>query len=144
MIARIAIVEAARSWLGVRWKHQGQTRNGVDCLGLIGCVAADVGISNAWLTDESAEFKGYGRHPDTERIATGCARYFDPVQGVPRIGDVLLMRFDGDPMHFGILSAVAPNYIIHAHAFARKVVENRVDDVWRSRIVRAYSFRGVE
>lgn len=144
MIARAYIVDVARTYLGVRWKHQGQTRNGVDCLGLIGCVAADAGIDNAWLTDESAEFKGYGRQPDAERIAAGCARYFDPVHGVPGLADVLLMRFDSEPMHFGLVSAINPNYMIHAHAFARKVVENRIDDVWRSRIVRAYSFRGVE
>ena len=133
----------ARTWVGVRWKHQGQTRNGVDCLGLIGCVAAEAGISNAWITDESAEFKGYGWQPDPARIAAGCARYFDPVNGVPRLGDVLLMKFEAEPMHFAIVSGTEPRYMIHAHAFAQKVVENRIDDLWRSRIVRVYSFKGI-
>lgn len=134
----------ARSWLGVKWKHQGQTRNGVDCLGLVGCVAAGAGISDAWLTDASAEFKGYGRQPDAKKIEAGCERFFDVVRGVPDLGDILLMRFDGEPMHFAIVSGTDPLYIIHAHAFARKVVENRADYVWRSRIVRVYSFKGVE
>jgi cell wall-associated NlpC family hydrolase len=29
------IVSAARSWLGVPWRHQGRTRQGVDCAGLV-------------------------------------------------------------------------------------------------------------
>jgi hypothetical protein len=34
-------------------------------------------------------------------------------------------------------------YIVHAYASVRKVVENRVDDKWRARIVGAYRYRGV-
>ena len=53
------------------------------------------------------------------------------------------MRFNSDPQHFGFLSAVQPDYMIHAYAGARRVVEHGIDHVWQRRIVRAYALRGV-
>lgn len=32
---RIAFVAAARSFIGVRWQHQGRTAHGLDCAGLV-------------------------------------------------------------------------------------------------------------
>ena len=58
----------------------------------------------------------------------------------------LLMRFEREPMHFAIISAGAagnPTRMIHGYAQARKVVENGIDALWRSRIVRAYGYPGV-
>ncbi|WBQ10873.1 hypothetical protein L2D01_03620 [Hyphomonadaceae bacterium ML37] len=33
------IIAEARGWLGVPWGHQGSTRCGVDCVGLVVCLA---------------------------------------------------------------------------------------------------------
>ena len=38
-----AIVAAARTWLGVPWRHQGRTRQGVDCAGLVVLVGRGLG-----------------------------------------------------------------------------------------------------
>jgi cell wall-associated NlpC family hydrolase len=38
------VVTAARLWLGVRYRHQGRSREGVDCIGLPVCVRADLGL----------------------------------------------------------------------------------------------------
>jgi hypothetical protein len=54
------------------------------------------------------------------------------------------MRFNADPQHFGFLSGSEPDYLIHAYAGARRVVEHSIDAVWRGRILRAYRLRGVQ
>ncbi len=51
------------------------------------------------------------------------------------------VRFERDPMHFAILSRLDPPYIIHAVELRGGVVEHRVDNVWRNRIMRAYRYR---
>lgn len=38
------LVEVARSYLGVKWKHQGRSRAGVDCVGLVIIALHDCGI----------------------------------------------------------------------------------------------------
>ena len=40
-----AIIAAARAWLGVPWRHQGRTRQGVDCAGLVVLVGREFGLA---------------------------------------------------------------------------------------------------
>lgn len=44
MATRAQIVEEARSYLGTKWLHQGRTRDGVDCAGLVACVGNALGL----------------------------------------------------------------------------------------------------
>jgi cell wall-associated NlpC family hydrolase len=46
MPGRTDIVAAARTYLGVPWRHQGRTRAGLDCAGLIVMVARDLALSD--------------------------------------------------------------------------------------------------
>jgi len=57
-----------------------------------------------------------------------------------RLGDVVVMQCNKDaPNHVGILGE-HDGYLtlIHAYAPDKKVVEMRLDDVWRKRIVGVY------
>lgn len=138
MIARADVVMAARGWLGTRWHHGASLKGvGTDCVGLILGVAKDLGIG----LELSSEYHGYGRQPDGKLLRQGTAEYLDPTSN-PGLGDIYLMRFEQDPQHFAIISS--PIHIIHAYMLPRKVVENRLDDVWSKRIVSAHRFRGVE
>ncbi len=65
-----------------------------------------------------------------------------PVSEV-NLGDVLIIKFAVEPMHFAIVTALNPMYVIHALSTVGKVVEHRFDQVWTNRIVRAYRFRGL-
>ena len=48
-------------------------------------------------------------------------------------------------MHFAIVTATAPiTYVVHALASIGRVVEHNMDRQWRSRILRAYSYRGID
>jgi NlpC/P60 family putative phage cell wall peptidase len=141
------VIAEARRWIGTRWQHQGVLKGvGCDCIGLVGGVAAALGISDAWVNPEkSAAFKGYGREPQPDVLYRGCAEFLVPVfpKEHARVGDVLLLRFLKEPQHFAFLSQTVPGYMIHAYAAARRVTENRIDEIWSSRIVCAYRFPGI-
>ncbi|HUC76736.1 MAG TPA: hypothetical protein VMS04_15650 [Vicinamibacterales bacterium] len=151
-VAGDALVAEARRWVGTRWQHQGRSRLGCDCIGLIGGVCASTGLTDDWLTDASLEFNGYGRAPLVEWIARGCARWMNPVEWIDRqLGDVIVLNFRGlpgagpnpPPQHFAFLSGVNPDYMIHSYASARRVAENGIDRVWRSRVVSLWRLKGV-
>ena len=55
-------------------------------------------------------------------------------------GDLLLMRFAGEPQHLAVFTGET---IIHAYQATGRVVEHSLDDKWRRRIVRVYRFVGV-
>jgi cell wall-associated NlpC family hydrolase len=133
-MTRDQIISAARAYLGVRYHHQGRNRAGLDCAGLLVCVARDLGISTA------GDWEGYSRTPDGASLkATLDASAVIPVADY-QPGDVLLMRFDKQPQHIAI---VTDKGIIHSYLAARRVVEHRLDAEWRARIVAAYAFPGV-
>ena len=139
MVTRTDIFLAARSWVGTKWQHQ-QRLKGVacDCAGLVIGVAKDVfGIE--------AEVPNYGREPHNDQMRQLCERYLVPAaQRAFLPGDVLLMTWDREPHHMGIVSVINGEFgLIHAYAQARKVVEHGFDPKWLGRVVAAYSFPGV-
>lgn len=145
MITRTQIVAEARSWIGTKYQHQARLKGvAVDCIGLIGGVALTLGIPGAkeWKADPTLH--SYAKQPDPAMLLRACDRFLDErnrYDAAP--GDIFVMRFAVDPMHFAIMSDAAPMRIIHAYAIARRVAEHVVDYDWQSRIVRAYSFRGI-
>lgn len=143
-MTREEIVAEARSWIGTPWVHQGRIKGlSVDCVGLIGGVALAVGIQGARDWSANLQFYNYGRQPDPLLLNDGCALWLDRIAvRDATMADVLVMRFRRDPQHFALLSAT--DYMIHAFAGAGKVVENRLDEKWRRRIVSAWRFRGID
>lgn len=133
MTTRAEIVAAARQWLGVPYHHQGRSRFGVDCAGLIVVVARSIGV------DVSSDVRGYGLSPEGERLRRILETAARPV-AFSRPGDILLFRFVALPQHLGIQTDVG---VIHSHARVERVVEHRLNDVWRSRIVGRFAFPGV-
>jgi cell wall-associated NlpC family hydrolase len=133
------IVAEARTWLGTRFHHQGRVKGvGVDCAGLIVCVAQAVGV---YITDCS----DYTRIPDGELLKQLCDQQLISIAHHDiAVGDVLLFRIEREPQHLAIVG----NYdgdcnqsglsMIHAYAPARCVVECRLDAMWLHRLVAAY------
>jgi len=146
MISRDDIVYEARSWIGTKWMHQASVKlAGCDCIGLIRGVARAVGIVDPFATGDALKYFGYGRTPEPGLLLEACDRYLDRAPPGPlRLADILVMSFETDPQHFALVSNLEPLRMIHAYAQARKVAENGIDDLWRSRIVRVYSYRGID
>jgi cell wall-associated NlpC family hydrolase len=122
-------IAAARSYVGVPFRHQGRTRHGVDCIGLVVCAARDIGLTLADRTD-------YPRDPNG-LLPLEMARQFAPVES-PQAGDILLMRFRGEPQHVAILAGAT---LIHGYASIGRVVEHGLDAKWRRRIVATYRLK---
>lgn len=129
------IIKAARACLDTPFKHQGRLPGrALDCAGLIVAVAQAIGA-------DYRDVAGYGRSPAGNLLQ--AALDAQPcLHGVPVLerqsGDVLLMRFDGDPQHLAIC---AGETIIHSYAQVGKVCEHRMAAVWAARIVRVYRFK---
>lgn len=137
MTTRAEIVAAARSYLGVRWHHQGRNRAGLDCIGLVIAVAKDLGLSDY-------DINGYARIPDGKTLRATMCEQMDVLKREPLPGDVLLFAFQRNPLHTAIVTDAPIGLgMIHAFANKRMVVEHRLDEVWRSRIVCAFGYRGV-
>lgn len=142
------IVQAARGWIDTRFHHQGRLKasmgykGGCDCLGLLVGVANELGLQDRngrplaqW--DE----RSYGHLPDGDKMRQIFELLFSEVPlDVIREGDLLLMRFERTPQHVAIVSNHPEGGlgIIHALASARRVVEHRLDEMWRGRIVAVY------
>lgn len=112
------MVEEARKWVGTPWRHQGRTRVGVDCVGLLVVCARAIGLEVEDRTD-------YGQSPTNDSLLRHLSSYLTKAhnnQILPgRIGLFTENRF---PCHVGIFSDVdgAP-HLIHAFARRRMVVE---------------------
>ena len=117
MVTRADIVAAARTWIGVRWQHQGRTRHGIDCIGLPVVVAFELGLIAAMPAAD------YPRRPN----GTFLARFRETalIEILPnqvQSGDVLVFAQQTAPCHCGILTTLhGESAIIHAYAAARKV-----------------------
>lgn len=132
------IVTEARTWLGVRWEHQGRTRTGVDCAGLVIKTAHALGLT----TFDTAD---YERQAKDETMLALFSEHLDAIDIIhAEPGDVVVMRFDNQ-RHAGILGEYIYGglSLIHAYSMSRKVVEHRLDEVWQARIIGAFRFRGV-
>ena len=137
------IVRFARHYLGVPFAHQGRSRAGLDCLGLLVCVARDAGLRVGGRLAADFDETNYAHLPDEKRLYCGLARVLYEVEtGRMQTGDVALMRIDGAVRHLGIIAEYPAGgfSLIHAYAPARKVVEHRLDADWRAKIIHIFRF----
>lgn len=130
------IIAEARSWIGVKWKHQGRTRSGVDCLGLIVVTAQKLGISDA---DERV----YSPRPDGKSLVKRFAEEMDEISLKEiRAADVILFADSIYPCHVAFVSEKHGQlYIIHSHATRRQVLEERYAYEWPEKARKAYRFK---
>jgi cell wall-associated NlpC family hydrolase len=140
MVSRDDVVAEARSWVGTRWLHQGRSREGIDCVGLVVVVRRALDIGN----DDLA---GYPREPDGSFMS-----HFFGAGGV-RVGilkaqpaDLLLFRDARSPCHVGIITARQGDlmHMIHAHATHHKVIEEPVIHEWQRKWVAAFQMPGLD
>lgn len=147
------VVLEARRWLETPYAHQACKRGvGADCIGFVAGVAVALGLPGAaaWAFDPAV--KGYGKAPNPGMLVSACYRYLAPLESpaMAVCGDVLVFRFMKDPQHFAIVSSLNPWRVIHSYETAGKVCENGIDGewrigkTWRSLIVSAWRFRGIE
>lgn len=130
------IIAEARSWLGVPWRHQGRTRSGIDCVGLVVCVARALRLSDYDSTGYSRRAQGQGFVEHFRSNMDGVA--------IPdaRSGDVLVFADQAYPCHCGFLTQrLGHPHLLHAHATRRKVIEEPYAGEWPIKVKFAFRFR---
>lgn len=122
------LVEAARAYLGVPWRHQGRSRMGLDCAGLIVLACQDCGIP-------VVDLKAYTRHPWRDGLVRSLEANFGRVDEPAQPGDILLFRYTREPQHLAIAT---DRGIIHSHLGVPGVGENAMDKFWSDRLLGVY------
>lgn len=141
MTAKLDVVAKAREFVGAPFAHQGRSRGGVDCAGLVICVARELGLSEFDVT-------GYRRLPGAVGNATIeelCSREMRSIPAsAARAGDVLLFLIGSRPRHIAIVAEGSNGAatIIHAYQPAAKVVEVPLDERWRAAVCGAFEIPG--
>jgi cell wall-associated NlpC family hydrolase len=145
----MAVVEAAREYLGKPWEWGGRNRwNAIDCIGLLVLVAEDLGLPTTWGM-EGYTFNGYGRdnyYPDGHELSMRLLMA-KPLIEIPvedaGIGDIQCywIRHRKYVCHCGILSDKG---VIHTHQGSKKVVETQRRDFWDRRTSCSFRYPGID
>lgn len=139
------IVTQARTWLGTPFHHQARLKGkGCDCLGLIVGVVDELGLKDAHgrLLSSYDEIT-YPKEPDGSYLIEKLTSLLDEVPiADARAGDLALFRVRENPQHLAILSDYEGGLgMIHSFAPSRRVVEHRLDNDWKSRLLKVYRWQ---
>lgn len=139
-VSRNDVIAEARTWLGVPWAHQGRTKQGVDCAGLVIMVARNLGLSAYDTTNYQRRTNGRGF------LTHFRENMIDKPVADARPGDVLLFRDKQFPCHSTIVAQRNSLLtIVHAHALRRMVIEEPLGQGdWMERRVACFGYQGLE
>lgn len=139
-----ALVEAARQYIGVPFKHQGRTPDGLDCAGLVALALLDArGIV-------IRDVQGYGREPWRDGFEAAVIENLGPPieTDALEVGDIVLMnrRPHGPANHIAIVSDyyLGGLGLIHTRSDLYRgqekgrVTEHRLDERWQQRITKVF------
>lgn len=132
------LIAEARSYVGVKWRHRGRSRFGIDCIGLVVKSTAAAGI-------EMRDRLDYSRTPWNDGLLRELEAHFGEAVPLDELqpGDIVAMIGEGQPEagHVGVIAEHAGRLsLIHSYnTSANSVVcEHSIDDYWRSRFVAAF------
>lgn len=126
--------------MGARWQHRGRSPGAVDCAGLILHCAGLLGSEHDTIDYDFADITE-GRFRD----ALARAGFLPLDADTAEPGDLLTFETEGVERHGAVL--VEPGFIVHAvplEGGGGRVIRSRLGIGWRSRLVGAYRFPGVE
>lgn len=112
--------ERARALVGTRFRPQGRSSDGLDCVGV---AVATFGLADAAVR---RNYRLRGNHEG--EASDFLNRHFRRVPNAKlRAGDLMMMRVASDQLHFAVRTAAG---FVHAHAGLRRVVETPGAPSW--------------
>ncbi len=131
------IVYVANTLVGVPFRHQGRSRAGLDCAGLIIVIAHLLG-----LTDKDTV--SYSRRPNVEEftkfmIEAGCTQL---PYGTHERGDILRFNTLGWPVHLGVyeVDRRGGEWYTHAYSLHKRVTRDPLTDAVKAQISSVWRF----
>ena len=139
------IVIQARTWLGTPFHHQARLKGkGCDCLGLIVGVVDELGLKDKNGQPLSGyDEVTYSKEPNGAYLMEKLTDLLDEVPiAEARAGDLALFKVRENPQHMAFLTDYEGTLgMVHSYAPARRVVEHRLDDDWKSRLVKVFRWQ---
>jgi cell wall-associated NlpC family hydrolase len=129
-----SLITEARSWVGVPFIHQGRSRSGVDCIGLI-----IVSLQRVGCLQKGFEITNYARLPSSDQLMTRVQSYCTPLEQ-PKPGAMLAIRWNKDVSHVGIFTG---ENLIHAYQSRKQVIEHSLRGRWLKMIDSAWALPGI-
>jgi cell wall-associated NlpC family hydrolase len=136
------VIISARRYIGVPCIHQGRSlKTGVDCVGLVVCVAHDLGIP----FHEPRDGYAYGQMIQSHRKGSLMLQYLNHqcvAVSPPLLGDIMVFWRNPivrSPQHLGFRTESG---IIHADTSVRSVIEQSFDSL-KERFICSFRFPGV-
>lgn len=138
MVTGRQIVKEARTYIDTPFHHQGRLKGiGIDCVGLLTCVASALGITDYDNTS-------YSRDPDGVTLMQELQKIADEIDMQNAgVGDILVFWISSKskkPQHLAIKTEKG---MIHTYAHIKKVVEHSLGSMWTKRLVAAFRLKGV-
>jgi hypothetical protein len=129
-------VDAARSYLGVPFRHQGRTEHGVDCIGLVILARLKLGPWDATRHD----IVNYRRNPK-DALDVTLPKFLEQIFA-PEVGALAAIRWPKMKVanHIAILT---PATIIHSYAEVGRVIETGYREPWPRQTVSLWRIPGI-
>jgi cell wall-associated NlpC family hydrolase len=137
------VVGEARKWIGTRYRNQGRSERGIDCLGLLVMVGRTFNVPH---TDEPS----YSVAPSADHlILKRLAQYLDrlPYSTAPAVGTIGVFAEARLPGHVGFFSRKhGVVHLIHARLIPARVVEESWHAIAHDtlRLIALFGFPGLE
>jgi hypothetical protein len=148
-VTRKLVVETARSYENTPFHHLGRVKGtGVDCVGLVLCVAEDLGLKDVHgVPLLRNDYTDYSPQPLGDFVMHECKyRLIEKSIGSMLPGDVITMKVPYSACHAGfVVERHGALYVIHAlnSSTVPRVMEHILDKKWHHAITGAFSLPGV-
>jgi cell wall-associated NlpC family hydrolase len=131
------LIVAARTWEGVRFRHQGRSRTGVDCIGFPVCILRDAGL----LPEDFADNACYGRAPNTSEFVDTVKRFCTELTALEN-GCLVVFKWPNAkyPSHAAVIDGA---HMIHAYEKVGRVVRHGYGQPWIRLTHSVYRLPGV-
>lgn len=127
-------------YVGLPFESRGRGPEAYDCWGLVRLVLAEqFGVAVPSYTDAYGDAHAGGQVAPL--IAAHRAEWTAVPAGAERLGDGVLLRTKGWPMHVGVM--VAAGTMLHIEAGIDSVLERLDAPIWRHRVIGIYRHPGL-
>ena len=128
----------AGHYIGLPFSEHGRCRAGLDCWGLVRLVFSEqLGVALPSFAGE------YRRTSDAAQIGALVARetpaWAEVAPGAEILGDVIVLRMKGAPMHVGIV--LGDGRMLHVEQGIDSAIENYRGPRWQERLHGFYRYR---
>lgn len=126
-------------YIGLPFKERGRTTSGLDCWGLVRMVLQDqFGLK---VTSYAASYRTTQDNDVIGKLVRNeSANNWDNIRpGFEQVGDVIVMRVRGAPMHVGMV--VGDNQMLHIERNINSVIEPYNGVRWKNRVLGFFRYK---